>query len=175
MKKSLIILLLSWLYGRAAAQSNHISFRNISINEGLSQSSVVDIATDHTGFVWFATQDGLNRYDGKEFLIFKKNFDDFTTASASTTGKLAIGNQNDLWMITSGGKLERMNLYDQSILKVPMLSGVQLPAISCIYPDGDHIWIGTESEGLFIYNLKTKHLIHHTAECTNCKRFFCAG
>ena len=165
MKKWFFILFSTlYLYGSVSAQSSHISFRNISINEGLSQSSVVDIATDHAGFVWFATQDGLNRYDGKEFLIFKKNFDDFTTASSSTTGKIASGSRNDLWMITSGGKLERMNLYDQSILKVPMLNGVQLPAVSCIYPDGDHIWIGTESKGLFIYNLNTKQLTHHTTD-----------
>ena len=164
MKKGLVILLSSVLItGSTAAQSDHISFRNISINEGLSQSSVVDIAADHTGFVWFATQDGLNRYDGKKFLIFKKSFDDFTTASTSTTGKLAIGSHNDLWMITRGGKLEKMNLYDQTLLPITMLNGVQLPPVSCVYPDGDYIWIGTESRGLFIYNLKTKQLIHHVA------------
>ena len=160
MKKWFFILLsILSLHGSVSAQSTHISFRNISINEGLSQSSVVDIATDHAGFVWFATQDGLNRYDGKEFLIFKKNFDDITTSSASTTGKLAVGNRNDLWLISSGGKLERMNLYDQTVVPVTMLGGIQLPPVSCIYPDGDNLWIGTETRGLFVYNLTTKKLL----------------
>jgi ligand-binding sensor domain-containing protein/two-component sensor histidine kinase len=165
MKKWLIILLSCIHFCTAAqSQSTSISFRNISINEGLSQSSVVDIAADSVGFLWFATQDGLNRYDGKEFLIFKKNFDDFTTALTSTTGKIAAGNRNDLWIITSGGKLERMNLYDQTTIKVDMLNRVPLPPVSCIYPDRDQIWIGTENDGLFIYNLNTKDLIHHTVE-----------
>jgi len=165
MIKGLLILLSSILLaGSAAAQFNPISFRNISINEGLSQSSVVDIAIDSIGFLWFATQDGLNRYDAKEFLVFKKNFDDFTTASGSTTGKLAIGNRNDLWIITSGGRLERMNLYDQTIIKVPMLNRTELPPVSCVFPDKDHLWIGTESNGLFIYNLDTKELVHHSTE-----------
>jgi ligand-binding sensor domain-containing protein/two-component sensor histidine kinase len=168
MKKGLIILFSCvCLLGSAMSQSNSISFRNISINEGLSQNSVVDIAADNAGFLWFATQDGLNRYDGKEFQIFKKNFDDLTTASASTTGKLAIGNRNDLWIISSGGRLERMNLYDQTVIKVSMLSGIQLPPVSCIYPDGDQIWIGTENHGLFIYNLNTKQLIQYTADSTS--------
>lgn len=147
----------------AASQPNSISFRNININEGLSQSSVVDIAADNAGFVWLATQDGLNRYDGKEFQIFKKSFNDLTTATSSTTGKLAVGNFNDLWIITSGGKLERMNLYDQSIMKLPMLNGVSLPAVSCVLPDGNLVWIGTETNGVYIYNLKTKDLVHHSS------------
>ncbi|MBC7829638.1 MAG: ATP-binding protein [Chitinophagaceae bacterium] len=165
MKRRLIILL---FYGvsnlPARAQSGSVSFRNININEGLSQSSVVDIAADNAGFLWFATQDGLNRFDGKDFLVFKKNFDDITTTTGSTTGKLAVGNRNDLWIITSGGKLERMNLYDQTMIAVPMLNGIRLPPVSCIYPDDDNLWIGTEMQGLFIYNLTTKNLLHYTTE-----------
>ena len=160
MRLSFLILAVIF-HGMVIGQSNSILFRNISINEGLSQSSVVDIAADNTGFLWFATQDGLNRYDGKEFQVFKKNFDDITTSSASTTGKLAVGNRNDLWLISSGGKLERMNLYDQTVVPVTMLGGIQLPPVSCIYPDGDNLWIGTETRGLFVYNLSTKKLLQH--------------
>ena len=163
-RKWLIILLsFAALSPSAEAQSSSISFRNININEGLSQSSVVDIAIDNAGFLWFATQDGLNRFDGKEFLVFKKNFDDLTTNSASTTGKLAVGNHNDLWIITSGGKLERMSLYDQAIIPVPQLNEVPLPPVSCIYPDEDNLWIGTETMGLYIFNFTSKQLIHHTS------------
>ena len=169
MKQWLIILLSCAAFHRAAfSQSNSISFRNININEGLSQSSVVDIAVDNKGFLWFATQDGLNRFDGKEFVIFKKTFDDITTASGSTTGKLAVGHQNDLWIVTSGGKLERMNLHDQSITEVPVLNGVQLPPVSCIYPGSDgSLWIGTEEKGLLIYNEPTKDLFHYTADSSS--------
>ena len=158
----IIFFPLAFCFKVAFSQPNVISFRNININEGLSQSSVVDIASDNAGFIWLATQDGLNRYDGKEFLIFKKSFNDLTTSSSSTTGKLAVGSSNDLWIISSGGKLERMNLLDQSIMKVPMLNGIQLPPVSCILPDGDLLWIGTEAKGLYIYNLKTKNLLHHS-------------
>jgi ligand-binding sensor domain-containing protein len=84
-------LLISWVLLRhllAEGQTVPFSFRNMSINEGLSQSSVVDIATDDAGFLWFATQDGLNRYDGRELVIFKKNFDDITTTTFSKLGKV---------------------------------------------------------------------------------------
>lgn len=141
-----------------AGQPVSFAFRNISINEGLSQSSVVDIATDRMGFIWVATQDGLNRYDGKEFQVFNKNFDDITTAANSTTGKLAVGDDNDLWMITSGGKLERMNLYNQQVINVPILGGYPLPPISCVSVDGNKLWLGTKMNGVIVYNFKTKKL-----------------
>ncbi|MCB0838023.1 MAG: hypothetical protein KDD99_15230, partial [Bacteroidetes bacterium] len=43
------------------------SFRRIGLEEGLSQSSVMTIAQDEKGLLWFGTQDGLNRYDGYDF------------------------------------------------------------------------------------------------------------
>jgi ligand-binding sensor domain-containing protein len=58
----------------ASAQYTNVYFNNVGINQGLSQSSVVDITFDSKGFAWLATQDGLNRYDGTEFLIADKNF-----------------------------------------------------------------------------------------------------
>ncbi len=165
MTKFLTILLV--LYSRlfVAAQAPAFSFKNININEGLSQSSVVDIAVDQTGFLWFATQDGLNRFDGKDFLVFNKIFDDVTVPSGNRLGKIITGNNNDLWLITSGGKLEKMNLYDHSFESVSKITkdSVSIPAASCLYLDKkNQLWIGTETDGLYIYNLTDKKLIHYT-------------
>ena len=149
------------------AQHSSFSFRNISINQGLSQSSVVDITTDKAGFLWFATQDGLNRYDGKQFVIFKKNFDDITTPTGSKTGKIIYGNtNNELWLITSGGKLERMNLYNHTFTTVTTLGDqkIKLPPVSCLLEDNySNVWIGTENNGLFIYNLLSNKIENYTS------------
>ena len=48
------------------------SFRELTVAQGLSQNSVVSIAQDSIGFMWFATQDGLNRYDGTRFYQYSK-------------------------------------------------------------------------------------------------------
>ena len=55
-----------------AQHSNEIGFRHLSVDDGLSQSTVMCIAQDQEGFFWFGTQDGLNRYDGYTFTIFRK-------------------------------------------------------------------------------------------------------
>ena len=93
----------------AVAQHASISFNNIGLNEGLSQSSVVDIAFGEKGFVWMATQDGLNRYDGKDFLVLDRKFDDINSGSYSRLGKVIPGSDHSLWIISKGGQLERQS------------------------------------------------------------------
>jgi ligand-binding sensor domain-containing protein len=52
------------------SQSSDIRFHNIGLQDGLSHTLVSDMVEDDLGFLWFATQEGLNRYDGYEFKIF---------------------------------------------------------------------------------------------------------
>ena len=148
----------------AAAQQATYSFRTIDINQGLSQNSVIDIANDGKGFLWLATQDGLNRYDGKGFVVFRKNFDDITTRAYSRLGKIIPGNNHDLWLITSGGKLERFNVYNDSSAPYKTLSsGATLAPVSCFRQDEQGArWIGTERDGLFYDDPAARKTIHYT-------------
>ena len=67
----LSLLGLAWILptSPALAISRHenLRFGNLTINDGLSQSSLYNIYQDQRGFLWFGTEDGLNRYDGYEF------------------------------------------------------------------------------------------------------------
>ncbi len=62
------ILTLNLNAGEATATDRRM-FEHLSIENGLSQSIVKAIVQDHAGFMWFGTEDGLNRYDGYEFVI----------------------------------------------------------------------------------------------------------
>jgi len=53
-------------------QESHLKFTHLTTNDGLSQGYVTDIIQDRRGFMWFATRDGLNRYDGNTFVVYKK-------------------------------------------------------------------------------------------------------
>jgi ligand-binding sensor domain-containing protein len=60
---------------------SHLSFNHLGVENGLSQSAITCIFQDSKGFMWFGTQDGLNRYDGYNFKIFKNDPDDTTSLS----------------------------------------------------------------------------------------------
>lgn len=83
-------------------------FGHLSISDGLSQMSVVSIAQDTDGYMWFGTRDGLNRYDGKEFKIFRNDIEDTLSISDNYIKVLIKDPKGGLWIGTAGG----LNYYD---------------------------------------------------------------
>lgn len=139
------------------AQQRDFVFKNVTIHQGLSQNSVVDIEEDSAGFMWFATQDGLNRFDGREFQIFPKYFDDITSSEHTQLGKLAASG-NELWLVSRGGKLEVLDLLSNTFRTVTHLGEdeVLIPQVSDLFFDkeGD-LWIGTLNHGVIYLDRKT--------------------
>ena len=74
MKKTLTLLICLICYQilcHAQVADEHYYFKNLSVQNGLSQNTVNTILQDKQGFMWFGTKDGLNRYDGLSFRKFK--------------------------------------------------------------------------------------------------------
>ncbi len=91
-------------------QVNHppLKFERISIAEGLSQSYVYDITQDKHGFIWIATQDGLNRFDGKNFVYYRHDSTNKGSIADNFIRKLFIDDKGVLWVGTNNG-LSRYN------------------------------------------------------------------
>lgn len=98
---SLLLLLVfaSWSYG---AQSL-MRFERLTIDNGLSSNSINHIVQDRQGFLWIATKDGLNRFDGYEFKIYRHIADDPHSLPENWVEKLFIDNRQRLWVGTSNG------------------------------------------------------------------------
>ena len=121
------------------------AFKTLTINDGLSQNSVISIAQDSIGYLWLATQDGLNKYDGRQFIHYNKQFEDITRATYSKLGKVYIDKQNRLWIITHSGKLELYQNKTDSFKHIPF----EHP-ISSIFQDKQfNLYLGTYDSGLF--------------------------
>jgi len=80
-------------------------FERFSLEQGLSQVSVFDIVQDHKGFLWFATEDGLNRYDGYNFKVFRHDPSLPNTISHNNINTLYVDSAGVLWIGTNGGGL----------------------------------------------------------------------
>jgi len=68
---SLAVAALGAAVPATAASVRPIRFDHLSLEQGLSQSSVMDILQDRRGYIWLATEDGLDRYDGMSFKVYK--------------------------------------------------------------------------------------------------------
>ncbi|WP_432410718.1 hybrid sensor histidine kinase/response regulator transcription factor [Rasiella sp. SM2506] len=132
-----------------------MAFKPLTVEQGLSQNSVVSISQDSTGYMWFATQDGLNKYDGKTFEFYNKHFEDVTRPTFSKLGKTYIDRTGELWIIEGSGVLEKFNSNTQTFQSIQK---IQNP--SCIFQDSKmDYYIGTYGEGLFRIQHKTKDTI----------------
>lgn len=84
-------------------QNSQITFENLSIRQGLSQSSVLALLQDRKGFLWAGTADGLNRYDGHKFKMYRKNLLDTTTLGNNYINALVEDTTGIIWVGTRGG------------------------------------------------------------------------
>jgi signal transduction histidine kinase/ligand-binding sensor domain-containing protein/CheY-like chemotaxis protein len=136
-------LLLPW---GVNAQQAHPTFRHLTIADGLSQNSVSSIVQDTRGFMWFGTKDGLNRYDGYNFLIFRHDPTDPGSISDSDITALFEDRAGRLWVGTRTGGL---NSYDRGRERFRRHGGGFGAAVSGIVQDaaGD-LWVGTDGAGL---------------------------
>jgi len=104
----------TWIVAAAgqdpAATVAPLRFSSISIEQGLSQSVVLVSYQDSQGYMWFGTQDGLNRYDGSEFTIFRPDPDDPSSLNDRMINDLIEDGQGALWVGTALGGLNRYDL-----------------------------------------------------------------
>lgn len=139
---SIFLLFSVFAHGQNEKQ---VSFRHLTVDDGLSQNSMVSVAQDTTGYLWFATQDGLNRYDGTQFVTFPKFFEDITRGTYSKLGKVYVTPSGRLFIITIEGKLEEFDADVNTFKSVPFSD---TPSVFYEGPSGD-VWIGTYGKGLY--------------------------
>ncbi|RSK40258.1 hybrid sensor histidine kinase/response regulator transcription factor [Mangrovimonas spongiae] len=84
-----------------------VTFRYLNNEDGLSQNSVISMAQDSTGYLWIATRSSLDRYDGNTFKAYNKQFDATAKGRGKILGRVFVDRQDDLWIISSGCKLEK--------------------------------------------------------------------
>ena len=100
---SFVIGLLMTAASPAQVDTLHIPVRHLRIEDGLSQGMVRSILQDRTGFMWFATKDGLNRYDGYTFKVFRHDPQDSTSVRDNHIHKIFEDSKGLLWVGTNSG------------------------------------------------------------------------
>lgn len=153
--------------GRLQAQSptdsppsTPLRFAHLSLEEGLSQSAVLAIWQDSQGFMWFGTQDGLNRYDGYTFTVFRYEPENPNSLSHSAVISIFEDSAGMLWLGTWGGGLNRYDprtgqftRYRHDPANPTSLSHDLVAAIT--EDSHGNLWLGTMGGGLNRLNRAT--------------------
>jgi signal transduction histidine kinase/ligand-binding sensor domain-containing protein/CheY-like chemotaxis protein len=147
-------------------QYKSVKFSSLTINNGLSQSNVKFMVKDRYGFMWFSTDDGLNRYDGYNFTVYRHDPNNIRSLPSNNTGVIFEDRDGNLWIGGNRG----LSLYDRNTDTFTTLTSnknnentLSSDDVNSIFEDSkNNIWVSTLS-GLNLMDIKTKTF----------KRFFC--
>jgi ligand-binding sensor domain-containing protein/signal transduction histidine kinase len=152
------------------SQSGHsvvseLRFTHLTTNDGLSQGYVTAILQDRRGFMWFATRDGLNRYDGNSFVVYKNNPNDPGSLSSNFIQDLIEDDRGYLWIATNTGvnkfdpTTERCTRYLHDPNNPNSLGGAYITSIA--RDSRSYVWFGTQSSGLDKFDPTTGTFTHY--------------
>ncbi len=165
---SLAILLLGCpccLASDFSVDVKHARFTHLTTSDGLSQGYVTAILQDRRGFMWFATRDGLNRYDGNTFVIYKSKPNDPETLSSNFLQDMLEDDHGYLWIASNTGvsrfdpATERCVRYLHDPKDQNSLAGAYVTSI-CRDSRG-YLWFGTFDSGLDKFDPATGSFTHY--------------
>ncbi|GGI74458.1 hybrid sensor histidine kinase/response regulator [Shewanella hanedai] len=160
--KLLLSCILTLLPTILLAVESSIHLDNMSKRDGLSDGTINAIVQDHQGFIWIATENGLNRYDGAQVKYFKHDSYDESSISSNKVRSLLKDSNDILWVGTTSG-LNKYNPYSETF-KHYNFSGnnvLNYVSVNTISEDGlGNIWIGTMDQGVYRIDIKNEKIEH---------------
>ncbi len=158
--KCLMVVLGCWAL--LSVKATEYQFKHYDTSNGLSQNTVLVIAQDSTGFMWFGTNGGLNRFDGKTFKVYRKSQGPHGIAG-DRIEVIYEARDHRLWIGTEHGVYIYSPTTDSfSEFDVQTADGEHVGShVNVITGDGDRILIGCIGQGIFVYDMVANTLVHH--------------
>jgi diguanylate cyclase (GGDEF)-like protein len=145
------------------ASADNIRFERISLHAGLSQQTVISIYQDSRGYMWFGTQEGLNKYDGVNFTSYQPKYNDPYAISSGWIYSITEDDSGNIWVGTKNG----VNILDVTTDKfVHHTSGSDYDSINDVLVRVVHkdrkgtMWVATR-KGINQYIANEKRFKHH--------------
>lgn len=163
-KKFILLLFIGngWLSLSGVAQSNK-PVKYIGIENGLSNNSVTCLYQDRFGFLWVGTYDGINRYDGYSFKVYRHRLNDSSTLINNRITAIAEDDENRLWIATKKGistyshSTQRFSLvyYHPHAAKKDSSALIDLPANEMMADGNGNMFMACNGKGLLLYQKAT--------------------
>jgi len=156
-------LYLAVFCGQVQAQQQKINFTSLQTRDGLSSNTVNAILKDRYGLMWFATEEGLNRFDGSNFTVYRYKSDDPSGLQANDIRSLHEDRAGNLWVGSAGGSLSLFNRKKNVFEHFPVaeIKGLSSYVIRSISSDAQGmIWVATLN-GIDEIDPATKKITNH--------------
>ncbi|MCU4173836.1 ligand-binding sensor domain-containing protein [Carboxylicivirga sp. N1Y90] len=157
MKQLLILLGLLISLPFVHASNNSIRFKYLTIHDGLSLSSVYCVHRDSKGYMWFGTEDGLNRFDGSKFTIYNASANNPNSVCDKWIEKIYEDNLGQLWFTSRAG-LSCFNPATEQFKNLNSTNGLSNDTITCLLQAHDSIMYVGSVNGLGCIGLETKRV-----------------
>ncbi|HYE54894.1 MAG TPA: two-component regulator propeller domain-containing protein, partial [Chitinophagaceae bacterium] len=154
------ILLLLMVAGRSVASPPSLYFGKVTTVNGLSNNKVNCILQDRRGFMWFGTDDGLNRYDGNKFVVFRNDPFNASSVSGNIVTNLLEDKDGIIWIATADGGLTRYDYraspdkqFRQYKHSVTDSASIPVNIINALIEDPyGFLWLATSGNGVLRFN-----------------------
>lgn len=134
-------------------------FRKYQVNDGLSENTVTSVIQDKKGFIWIGTKDGLNKFDGTKFTVYRRQNNE--NSIKNNFIKSIIEDGNTLYIGTDDG-VYIMDPYDESFIRLEEKlnsSGKIITSVNSLFLDSkERLWINSMYEGLFLFDIQKAEL-----------------
>ncbi|QSX30923.1 PAS domain-containing protein [Shewanella cyperi] len=145
-------------------QAALIRFETLEAEHGLSMNTVNDLLTDEQGYLWVATQAGLNRFDGSHFRVYSQS-DAPYGPSANNISQLYLSHRGQLWLVTENNDI---NLYHpqtdtfEVFGKAQGLPGIRITAIN--EDAAGMLWLATAGDGIYVFSPESGKVVRHVRQ-----------
>jgi ligand-binding sensor domain-containing protein len=136
----IFIFILFLKYSSFAQQAREYSFKHFSVASGLAANTVSSVAQDADGFIWVATANGLQRFDGNTFITFKSQENDSSTIPSNHISGLFKDKKNNLWLIGDNNKVgifDTRKFLFKEVITPPNKQKVYIPQRILELPTGE--------------------------------------
>ncbi|MEO6131539.1 MAG: two-component regulator propeller domain-containing protein, partial [Saprospiraceae bacterium] len=153
----------------SVAQILHPVFEHLTTEHGLSSNKVTSVIQDRDGFYWISTQNGLNRFDGTSFKIFRNDPGDSTSLTHNSCSSILEATNGDIWVSTHMGisrYLKGKGIFQRVYLHHPDHKFDNANRVFGLVPDQEgNIWI--YGYGLWKYDIKSEEIYLFQKDVTN--------
>jgi signal transduction histidine kinase/ligand-binding sensor domain-containing protein/DNA-binding response OmpR family regulator len=137
--------------------AQNLFYKNYNVDNGLSQNNVSCVLQDHLGFMWFGTDDGLNKFDGYTFYVYRKESGNKNSLGSNSITAIVEDSFNNLWVGTKNG-LYKFIRDQNKFIKINFPVAVSLDeVINKMTIWGDYVYAGTASGYVHMVNVKNNN------------------